>query len=82
MTWNNDMSAAPRDGRYILAVVADGIDGRFANYAGRMFVIRHEGYTGSGYDLGWAAYPGYGGTPDEYYAKWQLTPPQEPDNAE
>lgn len=69
-----DMASAPRDGRYILAVVAPGRGRYLELHAGRVFSIRHEGKTQSGYDLGWAVYPGFGGSSDHDFTAWMPTP--------
>lgn len=70
------IESAPRDGTYILARVAprDG-DDRWGHLAGRCFVIRHEGCTPSGYDLGWSVFPGFGGTSDSWFEGWLPLPP-------
>lgn len=70
------MESAPRDGTYILARVAprDG-DDRWGYLAGRCFVIRHEGRTPSGYDLGWSVFPGFGVTSDNWFEGWRPLPP-------
>ncbi|KMS60011.1 hypothetical protein V474_07990 [Novosphingobium barchaimii LL02] len=71
------MDSAPKDGSYILAIVAEN-DSRHLGYmAGRMFVIRHEGRLDD-YDLGWAVFPGFGGAPDRYFRCWQPAPPPPP----
>jgi hypothetical protein len=62
--------SAPKDGRYILAVVAPDRGRHLEHHAGRVFAIRHEGQTPSGYDLGWAVYPGFGGASDHDFTKW------------
>lgn len=70
------ISEAPRDGSYILAHVADrDADDRWAHLAGRAFVVRHEGKTSSGYDLGWSVHPGFGGCADDWFSGWQPLPP-------
>lgn len=70
------ISEAPRDGSYILAHVADrDADDRWAHLAGRAFVVRHEGKTSSGYDLGWSVHPGFGGCSDDWFSGWQPLPP-------
>ena len=68
------MSSAPKDGSYILAEVAENDSTHLTYHAGRKFVIRHEGKTDSGYDLGWAVYPGYGGAPDWFFSRWWALP--------
>ena len=69
------MSEAPRDGSYILAIVAPNRGRHLEHQAGRMFAIRHEGLTEpSGYDLGWAVYPGFGGATDHDFAGWARLP--------
>lgn len=66
------MSEAPRDREFILAKVADdGLAGGMGeHYAGRWFVIRHEGVTQGGYDMGWGLFPGFGGVSDRHFAGW------------
>jgi hypothetical protein len=73
-----DIASAPKDGSYILAEVAENDSLQFRHQVGRMFVIRHEGRTASGCDLGWAVYPGYGGAPDSFFSRWQPVPPAPP----
>lgn len=68
------IESAPKDGRYVLAVVAAGRGRHLGHQAGRAFVIRHEGTTSSGYDLGWAVYPGFGGASDCDFSHWQPLP--------
>jgi hypothetical protein len=68
MDWQ-DISTAPKDGSYILAIVAPNDSRHMSLQAGRAFVIRHEGER-HGFDLGWAVYPGYGGAPDSFFSKW------------
>jgi len=67
------MADAPRDGRYILAVVAQNRGRYLEHQAGRMFVIRHEGVIDT-YDMGWAVYPGFGGCSDHDFAGWMPAP--------
>lgn len=69
-----DIATAPRDGSYILALVAANPSERYAHLAGRAFVIRHEGKTPSDYDMGWAVFPGFGGVPDNWFTHWQPIP--------
>jgi len=70
------MESAPKDGTYILARVApQDDDDRWGYLAGRCFVIRHEGRTPSGYDLGWSVFPGFGGTSDNWFEGWLPLPP-------
>lgn len=64
------MDTAPRDGTFILAVVAPNTTRHLEHQAGRVFVIRHEGKTRNGYDMGWSVYPGYGGEIDATFACW------------
>lgn len=64
------MADAPRDGRYILAIVAPGRGFHLEYQASRAFVIRHEGKTQTGFDLGWAVYPGFGGASDHDFSGW------------
>ncbi|HKT52902.1 MAG TPA: hypothetical protein VJP88_00505 [Caulobacteraceae bacterium] len=68
-----DMASAPRDGTPILAVVGVASE-RWEHLNGRSFVIRHEGKTASGYDLGWSVYPGLGGVSDDWFACWTPLP--------
>jgi hypothetical protein len=66
---------APKDGDYILAIVAPNESRHLGHHSGRMFVIRHEGYTApSEFDMGWAVYPGFGGAPDSYFSLWMPLP--------
>lgn len=67
------MDSAPRDGRYIIAVYRS-LDGYAENLHGRAFVVRHEGAAPSGYDLGWALFPGHGGVPDKCLSGWMPLP--------
>jgi len=73
MDWQ-PIESAPKDGQYILAIVGKNESRSMAHMEGRMFVIRHEGTTKSGYDLGWAVFPGYGGAPDHYFTHWMPLP--------
>jgi hypothetical protein len=68
------MADAPRDGSYILAIVAPGRGRHLEHQAGRMFVIRHEGFAPGGFDLGWAVYPGFGGCTDHDFTCWTRLP--------
>lgn len=68
------MYCAPKDGTYILAVVAENDGRHLGHQAGRIFCIRHEGITSGGYDMGWAVYPGLGGCRDDYFAGWLSVP--------
>ncbi|EQB03874.1 hypothetical protein [Sphingobium sp. HDIP04] len=72
--WWRSMDSAPRDGRYILAIVAPNRGRHLEHQAGRMFAIRHEGKTVSDYDLGWAVYPGFGGASDHDFTHWMPIP--------
>jgi len=79
MTGWRDIASAPKDGRYILAIVAPNNSRHLGHMAGRMFVIRHEGVTDpSGYDLGWAVFPGFGGALSYMFTHWMPlpTPPE------
>lgn len=70
------MESAPKDGTYILARVApQDDDDRWGYLSGRCFVIRHEGRTPSGYDLGWSVFPGFGGVSDDWFEGWLPLPP-------
>lgn len=69
------IETAPRDGTYILAIVAENDSRQMGHLAGRVFAIRHEGRTESGYDMGWAVFPGYGGACDELFSHWMPLPP-------
>jgi len=62
---------APKDGSYILVRLAVIDDERWAHLSGRAFVVRHEGITQNGYDLGWALHPGFGGVPDQWIDAWR-----------
>ncbi|CAB4140908.1 hypothetical protein UFOVP399_15 [uncultured Caudovirales phage] len=66
------IETAPRDGRYILAIVAEMDDYHMGRQAGRMFCIRYENF-GDRYG-GWAVYPGYGGAPSSFFTHWQPLP--------
>lgn len=69
------MSEAPRDGSYILAIVSPNRGRHLEHQAGRVFSIRHEGVTEpSGYDMGWAVYPGFGGASDHDFTHWRPLP--------
>lgn len=68
------MDSAPRDGSYILAIVAPNDSRHMEHNAGRCFVIRHEGKTPGDYDMGWAVFPGYGGAPDSFFSCWMPLP--------
>jgi len=82
MDWQ-PIETVPKDGTYILAIVAPNDSYQLARHAGRCFVIRHEGLSEpSGYDMGWALYPGYGGVPDYVFSHWMpLPPPPSPDRS-
>lgn len=69
-----DMATAPRDGTRIWAIVGEAECDRHIHWVGRSFEIRHEGYTPSGYDLGWSLFPGYGGCGDSMFAAWRPLP--------
>ena len=68
------IETAPKDGTYIIAVVAPSTSRFLQHHEGRAFVIRHEGFLGSGYNMGWAVYPGYGGAPDGSFTHWMPLP--------
>lgn len=67
------IETAPKDGNYIVAIYRS-LDGYAEQLDGRAFVVRHEGETASGYDLGWALFPGHGGVPDKCLSCWQPLP--------
>lgn len=69
-----DIETAPRDGRFIVAMMGDAQD-RWKHLNGRAFVVRHEGTTDSGYNLGWSVYPGFGGVSDQWFSGWLPLPP-------
>lgn len=69
-----DIASAPRDRTFVLAKLAQIEDERWQHLSGRAFVIRHEGKTTSGYDLGWGLFPGMGGVPDSWIAGWMPLP--------
>lgn len=60
-----------KDGRWIEAVVADSADDGARLTPGRVFVIRHDGVTRSGHNLGWSVYPGYGGAHDRTFSHFR-----------
>jgi hypothetical protein len=66
--------SAPKDGSYILAVVAPGRGRHLEYHAGRVFVIRYEGLTRTDH-MGWAVYPGFGGASDHDFTHWMPLPP-------
>ena len=69
------MATAPKDGNFVLAVVGENDSRHMGHLVGRVFAIRHEGYTAPNeYDLGWAVYPGYGGAPDSFFTHWMPVP--------
>lgn len=68
MDWE-PMDTAPKDGSYILARAS-----KASSWPGRAFVVRHEGQTPSGYDLGWSLFPGYGGASDKTFDCWCAIP--------
>lgn len=73
-TWR-PIETAPRDGTPIVARLAQFDPGsRWEHLSGRRFVIRHEGMTASGFNLGWSIYPGLGGAPDEWIDCWSPLP--------
>jgi hypothetical protein len=73
------IASAPKDGTFILARLAQmEPDSRWAHLSGRCFVVRHEGQTSSGFDLGWSVYPGLGGAPDWWLAAWAAIPAAAP----
>jgi hypothetical protein len=68
------MDEAPRDGSFILAIVGENDNRHMAHLKGRAFVIRRE-VSLSGFDSGWAVFPGFGGAPDQYFSHWMPLPP-------
>lgn len=72
-----DMDFAPKDGRYVIAAYRS-LNGYALQLHGRAFVVRHEGQTQSGYDLGWALFPGHGGVPDKCFSGWMPLPSTPP----
>lgn len=68
------IETAPKDGTAILAIVAKNETRHLGHLEGRAFVIRHEGFMRSGYDLGWAVFPGYGGASDFLFSHWMPLP--------
>jgi len=65
---------APKDGRYILALVSGATDLR-EDWNGRWFVVRHEGKTDrAGLDLGWSLFPGFSGVSDRWFSHWADLP--------
>lgn len=60
-----------KDGRWIEAVVAESADDGARLTPGRVFVIRHDGVTQSGYNMGWSVYPGYGGAHDRTFSHFR-----------
>ncbi len=67
------IETAPKDGTYVLALTSGATD-QWEHLNGRCFVIRHEGKTPSGYDLGWSVYPGFGGVIDRWFSHWMPLP--------
>lgn len=68
------MAEAPKDRTPILARLGANDSPTLAHLTGRSFVVFHEGTTSSGYDLGWALFPGHGGIPDEWLDGWLPLP--------
>ncbi len=71
MTWHridDPENPPPKDGRRIIAI-ADPKDERWDYLAGRWFVIHHMGFTPSGLDMGWAAFPGLG-VGNDFFSYW------------
>jgi len=68
------IETAPKDGTLVLARYADIEDDRRQHWPGRIFVVKHMGYTaGQGYDMGWALFPGMG-VGDESLSHWMPLP--------
>lgn len=68
------IETAPKDGTRIVVIYRTLPDGYAAHFDGRAFVAFHEGVTASGYDLGWALFPGFGGVPDKCLSHWMPLP--------
>lgn len=68
------IETAPRDGRYILAMMT-GADDRWEHLNGRAFVVRNRSLSADDYDLGWDVYPGFGGVSDRWFSGWLPLPP-------
>lgn len=66
------IETAPKDRSYVLVKMRDDAfkGSQFEHYAGRCFVARHEGWTSSGYDMGWGLFPGFGGIVDCGIEAW------------
>ena len=84
MTWNDDMSAAPRDGTPVLLQVKkrmsldrDRTD--LASWDGQVIMCRHHGSASDGFDFGWSmtAPVGHGGFPDDWFSGWMYPPPED-----
>lgn len=69
MVWRT-FASAPKDGSYILARIGSLTSEGYKHLSGRAFVIRHEGASPSGFDLGWALHPGFGGLADTWFSHW------------
>ena len=68
------IETAPRDGRYILAMMT-GADDRWEHLNGRAFVVRNRSLSADDYYLGWDVYPGLGGVSDRWFSGWLPLPP-------
>lgn len=64
MDWQ-PIDTAPKDGTHILA---------YHIPKQRVFEVWHEGETPSGFDMGWALFPGYGGVSDSHFSGWMPLP--------
>ena len=60
------IETAPRDGRYILAIVGKNDSQHMAHLEGRVFAVRPEPFG-----TGWSVYPGYGGAPSVWFTCWK-----------
>jgi len=69
----------PRDGTEVLVKLGRIEDERWRNLSGRLFVVRHMGFSDRmGIDLGWSLFPGFGCS-ENWLACWQpIAPPLPP----